>query len=395
MNTHRAVIEAGPGAIRRLCCPTSDIGDAELVSGALGAIDDAVALVNQRPVAVDSLWSAALRSVVCEHCDGVVVVYPSWWSGRRMSVVTAAAQTLPGDVVVRPRSWLLGQASPDTAAVVVEIAGQLVLVGGEKAVGIARVGEPRLVAEEVAGAIAGPPRGMVLIDGPGTVAAAPELARLIADAVCQGGRTAVLIDESRLARLAASCTPVAAPPVPRLRPRAVGRFAAVGTGLIVVMLAALRVPALEPHRVTALEATTSLVEGRVALTIPANWPTERVVSGPGSARVQVTSPSDPEVALHVTQSAVAEETLAATAERLKRAIDAEPAGVFVDFNASGISAGRTAVTYREVRTGHDVRWTVLLDGGVRISIGCQSRPTALDAVRDACEQAVRSAHALA
>ena len=140
--------------------------------------------------------------------------------------------------------------------------------------------------------------------------------------------------------------------------------------------------------------TTFLVEGRVALTVPANWPTQRVVAGPGSARVQVTSPSDPEVALHVTQSPVAGETLSGTAERLKRAIDAEPAGVFVDFNPSGISAGRPAVTYREVRASHHVRWTVLLDGPVRISVGCQSRPGDEDAVRDVCEQAVRSAHAI-
>jgi type VII secretion-associated protein (TIGR03931 family) len=140
--------------------------------------------------------------------------------------------------------------------------------------------------------------------------------------------------------------------------------------------------------------TTFLVEGRVALSVPANWPTRRVVGGPGSARVQVTSPLDPEVALHVTQSPVAGETLSGTAERLKRAIDAEPAGVFVDFNPYGTSAGRPAVTYREVRTGHQVRWTVLLDGVVRISIGCQSRPGGEDAVRDACDQAVRSAHAV-
>ena len=150
------------------------------------------------------------------------------------------------------------------------------------------------------------------------------------------------------------------------------------------------------HGATRVDAapTTFLVEGRVALTVPANWPTQRVVAGPGSARVQVTSPSDPEVALHVTQSPVPGESLGDTAERLKRAIDAEPAGVFVDFNPSGYSAGRPAVTYREVRAGHHVRWTVLLDGPVRISIGCQSRPGGEDAVRDACEQAVRSAHAI-
>ncbi|MDT5172861.1 MAG: hypothetical protein QOG37_112, partial [Mycobacterium sp.] len=102
----------------------------------------------------------------------------------------------------------------------------------------------------------------------------------------------------------------------------------------------------------------------------------------------------PEVALHVTQSPTPGETLAGAADRLRHAIDTEPPGVFVDFNPAGVSAGRPAVTYREVRAAHDVRWTVLLDGAVRISVGCQSRPGAQDAVREACEQAVRSAHAL-
>ena len=140
--------------------------------------------------------------------------------------------------------------------------------------------------------------------------------------------------------------------------------------------------------------TSFLVEGRVALTVPADWLTQRVVAGPGSPRVQVTSPSDPEVALHVTQSPVAGETLTGTAEQLKRAIDAEPAGVFVDFDPAGATAGRPAVTYRELRADHHVRWTVFVDGPVRISIGCQSRPDGEDAVREACEQAVRSARAM-
>jgi type VII secretion-associated protein (TIGR03931 family) len=101
------------------------------------------------------------------------------------------------------------------------------------------------------------------------------------------------------------------------------------------------------------------------------------------------------VALHVTQSPVPpDETLTVTAERLQRAIGSEPGGVFVDFNASGTTAGRPAVTYREVRASHQVRWTVVLDGPVRISIGCQSRAGADEAVREVCEQAVRSAHAI-
>jgi type VII secretion-associated protein (TIGR03931 family) len=141
-------------------------------------------------------------------------------------------------------------------------------------------------------------------------------------------------------------------------------------------------------------STTLLVEGYVALEVPSQWPKHRIVAGPGSARVQVTSPSDPEMALHVTQSRVAIEALSATAESLKYAIDGEPTGVFVDFNPTGNSAGRPAVTYREVRSGHDIRWSVLVDKAIRISIGCQSRHGHEDAIRQICELAVRSARTL-
>ncbi|HYQ35046.1 MAG TPA: type VII secretion-associated protein, partial [Mycobacterium sp.] len=193
--------------------------------------------------------------------------------------------------------------------------------------------------------------------------------------------------------------PAANPGGVRSRTRVVTGLAGAAVVLTVLARAISAVVTVDRHRapppipVQSVPATF-LVEGRVALTVPANWTAQRVVTGPGSARVQVTSPSDPEVALHVTQSPVAGETMSGTAERLKRAIDAEPAGVFVDFNPSGISVGRPAVTYREVRAGHHVRWTVLLDGPVRISVGCQSRPENEEAVRDACERAVRSAHAI-
>jgi type VII secretion-associated protein (TIGR03931 family) len=140
--------------------------------------------------------------------------------------------------------------------------------------------------------------------------------------------------------------------------------------------------------------TTFAVEGRVALEVPAAWPVRRVVGGPGSARLQITSPTDPELALHVTQSRVALSSLAATAEFIKDAIDAAPAGVFVDFNPSDRGTGRPAVTYREIRAGHHIRWTVWVDKAVRISIGCQSRSGGGDAVSQECDLAVRSARVL-
>ena len=412
----QAIIEVGPGTIRRLCCGTGEVDydTSEIVREALGAIDDRVALVAGRPVGVDSLWCAALRSLKCASCSGLVLVHPSWWPSARVGVVTAAAKTLADDVVARPRSWLLTQASAAEceATVVVEIAERLVVITGAQVVAIPRRAEPHPVAEEAAAVIVGMTRHtstVVLIDAPGTVTGAPALAALIAGAVRGSDRTVVEIGDARLPGLARSalsvpgepCEPRAATGVAGARSRG-RRISGLAGAAVVLTALPPAISAVAPagrHGVSfpaqvQTAPTTFLVEGRVALTVPANWPTQRVVTGPGSARVQVTSPSDPEVALHVTQSPVPGETLSGTAERLKRAIDAEPAGVFVDFNPSGISVGRPAVTYREVRASHHVWWTVLLDGPVRISVGCQSRPGDEDAVRDACEQAVRSAHAI-
>jgi len=383
---------------------------------ALDAIDERAALVDGSPVAVDSLWRTVLRSLACGSSDGLIVVHPSWWPASRVGVITAAAQALvpnevvPNQVVARPRSWLLTRALPDAvpeATVVVEIADRLVAVAGVEVVAVPRVAEPPLVAQEVAGVIAGTTRAVVLIDAPGTVAGAAALATLIAGAVREGGGQKVAeIDDARLLQLARRAPKArSASDEPRStggaggarsRARRLGGLAAAGVVLVAAVPAVGAMATMGRHLAPAADKTqtTFLVEGRVALTVPANWPTQRVLAGPGSARVQVTSPSDPEVALHVTQSPIAGETLSGTAERLKRAIDAEPAGVFVDFNPYGISAGRHAVTYREVRAGHHVRWTVLLDGVVRISVGCQSRPGGEDAVGDVCEQAVRSAHAV-
>jgi type VII secretion-associated protein (TIGR03931 family) len=411
VNAHYAVIEAGAGVIRRLCCGTGMVADAEMARTALEAIDDPVALVDERPVSVDSLWRAVLRSLDCGRQETVVVVHPSWWSTPRVDVVTAAAGILADDVVTRRRSWLLAQAAPARqATVVVEIADRLVVVTGAAVVAEPRRGDPHHLAEVVAHVVVELTQGTtaaVLIDAPSTISGAAALATLITSAVRRSGvdLTVVAVDDARLQRLAvAAVSAAAARSAPRSAESACGASSRQRNRVLAPLLlagvaltaAVLAVGTFGSHRAPSAETmpTTFLVEGRIALTVPAQWPMQRVVAGPGSARVQVTSPSDPEVALHVTQSPVAGETLSGTAESLKRAIDAERPGVFVDFNPAGRSAGRPAVTYREVRAGHDIRWTVVVDGAVRISVGCQSRPGGEDAIRDVCEQAVRSARAL-
>ena len=400
------IVEVGPSVIRQLCCDGDTVADCEMVRAAFDSIDDAMALLDLRPVTVDSLWRLVLGSVDCGNSERAIVIHPSWWAPTRVDVVSAAAQSLAAEVVMRPRSWLLTQASTSESqreTVVVEIAEGFAVIAGVAVVALTRRGEPRSVAEAVVRAIVdmtSSAAAVVVIDAPSAVDGAGALATMIAEGVRRSGSmTAVQVDEARLRELAAAS-------VPGDESACESNFADAAAHhhrrhwmlavLVLLIVTVLGVSALGRRAPPAGGGpqTTYLVEGHVALEVPAQWPVQRVVAGPGSARVQVTSPSDPEVALHVTQSRVAIESLGATAEFLKHAIDAEPTGVFVDFNPADRSVGRPAVTYREVRSRHDIRWTVWVDKAVRISIGCQSPHGHDDAVRQVCELAVRSARAL-
>ena len=404
MSTH--IVEVGPKVIRQLCCKAEAVAHDEMARAAFDSIDDPVALVDLRPVPVDSLWRMVLGSVDCGSPDRAIVVHPSWWASTRIDVVHAAAEVLAGEVLMRPRSWLLTQASPlesERAKVVVEIADDFVVITGTAVVAETRRREPRSVVEAVVRSIfeaTSDTTAAVVIDAPSTVGGAGALAAMIADALHNcGGIGAIQVDDVRLKRLAAEIIQDTGNTCASHYSEAAWRDHRRHWKLALVVLVIVTVlGSLASARRGAPAgggvSTTFLVEGRVALEVPAQWPTQRVVAGPGSARVQITSPSDPEMALHVTQSRIPTAALSATAEFLKQAIDGEPTGVFVDFNPAGNSAGRPAVTYREVRSGHDIRWTVLVDKAVRISIGCQSRHGYEDAMRQVCELAVRSARAL-
>lgn len=404
MSAH--VVEVGPSVIRHLCCGRTMVTDNEMIRAAFDSIDDPVALLDARPVAVDSAWRTVLRSVDCGSVKCAIVVHPSWWAPTRVDVISGAAEVLADDVVIRPRSWLLAQAAPlgsPHATVVVEIADRFAVVNGAAVVAEPRRGEPERMAKVLVRSIiemTPDATAVVVIDAPSTVGGAGALAAMIADELrISRGMAAVKVDDARLRALAAAAV---SSDDNTYESQSVGaawdndrRLRRLA--LVVLLIAAVfGVSALGRHPAPVVDRvrTTFLVEGRVALEVPAQWPVQRVIAGPGSARVQVRSPSDPEVALLMTQSWVAAETLGAVAESLKHAIDTEPADVFVDFNPAGLSAGRPAVTYREARAGHDIRWTVLLDAAVRISIGCQSRPDNNDAVREVCDRAVRSARAL-
>jgi type VII secretion-associated protein (TIGR03931 family) len=393
------VVEVGPNAIRRLCCGVGTVADSTMERLALECLDDVVALLDFHPVPVGSLWRSVLESVKCSDAESIIVIYPSWWPSSRVGVVSAAAQVLGGDVVMTPRSKLLRRTCRHPA-IILEITDGFVVVTGEAVAAQTRRREQHGVAEAVVNSVLGMASGAVetvVIDAPRTVRGAGELSALIAEELRDsGGMVVMQIDDIEMRKLAAGLSPAESQHRHGGAPHVVSRRWTLAV-LVSIVSVVLGVGALLCHSAPQARdavATTYVVEGHVALEVPAQWPVRRVVAGPGSARLQISSPFDPEVALHVTQSRVALESLDATAEFLKEAIDAAPSGVFVDFNPAGRFVGRPVVTYREVRSTHDVRWTVWVDKAVRISIGCQSRRGHDEPVRQECDLAVRTARAL-
>jgi type VII secretion-associated protein (TIGR03931 family) len=148
--------------------------------------------------------------------------------------------------------------------------------------------------------------------------------------------------------------------------------------------------AATPPRAEVTAVPRVVEEGRIEAQVPGDWTLARVTGGPGSRRLQVTSPADSAVAVHITQSYAPEGTLTEAAQLIGQAITGQPAGVFVDLRADARFAGRPAVSYREIRPGRSVNWWIVVAGATRISVGCQSPPGHEDAVRAACEQAVAS-----
>ena len=370
------VVEVGPIAVRG-----PNPIDAELVSAALEAIDDDLVLVGEHAASVSECWAELLRVAIGET-DTAVLVCPTWWPNARVERVREA--TAAPAVEVIGRTTLLQR---QARATVVEMSRELIVVTrpGARAVVIANVGAEVVAKVMAAVGLSGP----VLIDGP------DETSGPIAEEIIKRSRDnrieARFVDEDAVRHLPPT-------PVDRIatrdanRPRRTLKL----VGLLVTVVAVCGALGLRGGGVRIpTDESTLLVEGRVRMTVPAAWPVEHITTGPGSARAQIASPSDDDVMIHLTQSVgPADADLTQTAASLRAALSEEPGDIFVEFNPADAPAGRTAVTYRELRPDRHVAWTVLVDDGVRIAIGCQSAPGREDRVRDVCDRAIRSAHAI-
>lgn len=402
------VVEVGPAVVRAVdrCAPTDvRIADADLSTAVLAGLDDPYVLVGDRAHPTADVWAEIWDSLLGgSGCDDVELIVPSVWHPHRVDAVRLTLGQVE-HVEVR-RRWSVVVTSTrtrDRPAVVVEIGERLIgvtLAPGSAThpapptAALSRAGALDDVVARVCAEVTSANAGDVLLDCPDGIAGSHELGRRITDALKPIRELRVMtIEGDRL--LAQSTGPSGAPlrPAPRT-PGRKGRaliwsWAAVAAAASVVLIQAgtATAPGVEQHPIAVV------VEGAVTVNVPALWPVERVTEGSGSARLQINSPSDRHAALHITQSRMPPgETLAAAAETLRRAVAAEKPGVFVDFNPDDVRVGRRAITYREVRDAYDIRWSVLLDGSVRISIGCQSGRGGESQISSACDEAVRSAH---
>jgi type VII secretion-associated protein (TIGR03931 family) len=396
-----AICAVGPVTITRLPGdpPGAHPAGVALVQAAIDGGDGRWVLVGDEPAPLQRVWVDSLAPLLA-GADRAVLIHPSWWTAPRIDVVRAAVAGLVADAELMSRSVLLGHRHP--GAVIVEIAPHavLVLLDGSPVAVHERNSAPEGVAQRVAETVLAAGRGRpVVIDTPEQVPGADEVAVAAGKALA---RHAVRVERSGDRQLFWAATTLVGPAVrPDLvEARGARRIRWPAVALTTVLSAAILAAGVsvapgEHRERPAPTPVAALVEGGVTLQVPAHWIVRRVTSGPGSARVQVVSPDDGDAVVHVTQSRLVDSDPAATASALRRAIDAEPQGTFVDFNPADQRAGRAAVTYREVRPGRDILWTVLVDGDVRISIGCQNATGRSIAVAAACDDAIRTAQRIA
>lgn len=382
MTSADGVVLLGPNTIR--APGTVDDGRATV---ALDCLDDRLALVDDRALPVEELWRDVMSSAV-GALTSIALVLPSWWAPHRCSLVVGAVPTTCADVVVLRRSDVLRAGD---ACVVVEIADDLVTVyaGPVTPAAVPRTGGDAATSAAVIDRIETPVAAV--IDVPSGVGGARALADEIGRGLrARGSPVSVADDGTILRRVGTAGRRRPAPLTGRLgQPR----IAVAGASVLSVAALAGAAVGSGADEIVAAESV-AVVEGRVSVEVPAHWRVERVTTGPGSARLQVVSPSDAHAAIHVTQSPVPmQQSLTSAAEVLRKALATQPEGVFVEFKTADRRADRPVITYQEVRPDHVVDWTVLLDDGVRIAIGCQSAPDRVPPDSE-CERAIRSARAL-
>jgi type VII secretion-associated protein (TIGR03931 family) len=368
---------AGPATI------TGPVGiAAELADAAMACLDDDIGLAGAEVQDSQKIWADAIADAAGYPVAELTVICPSFWTTTRINRIRRAAYAVASQVRIQDRGDALRQTAGRPTAPVLEVGQDLVVLTRPDRPAVVLRRRSSALAAAVHHALVADP--CVIVDVPAGIVGAGRLAADLAGSLRAGGADVTILGCADLCGGAEASAPV--------RGWQAKLLAAAAAALVVVLLAlAVRTGAGSPARPAAATIeSTWVIEGRVSMQVPVGWTVDRVTSGTGSARLRITAP-DHGGSIHLTQTPVPMRlSLAQSARILRTAAAGLRAGIIVDFNDAATASGRPAVTYREIRAGDAVRWTVLLDDTVRIAIGCQGQ-----GVADACDMAIRSARRIA
>ncbi|UGT53527.1 type VII secretion-associated protein [Nocardia asteroides] len=128
--------------------------------------------------------------------------------------------------------------------------------------------------------------------------------------------------------------------------------------------------------------------GRITLRVPAGW--QRAATSSPATRVDFSPESGARQRITIAQQTVAADAgYDDIAADLTAQTRNKPQGTVSEIRRDVVFAGRPGLSYEErPLDGSEVRWHVLVERGVQVSVGCQFLAGRWDEVSTACEQAV-------
>ncbi|MGV9710584.1 type VII secretion-associated protein [Gordonia sp. NPDC003424] len=398
------------------------------VTGLLDAVDAPTVLVDGTPRYNHQAWQGVWRDLGLPERDGsgprpLIVGHPSTWGRRRASVLARSAADLGVPVTLVGRAVLIARSHTDPAVercVVVETTQRPTVAtdparpsaGWWSATRLRRTAagweiEASDVLEPGADDIG--PRTetfiddsveMVLVDGDdrGDIAHAVDVVatHALAGRVIPVDRDMIARYGWRTGRADASDDRVA-PPIaptedsPPRRRRSGTWIAAAGAVAVVVAVVAGVIGFLQRGDDAAHPQETVTI-GRTSLAVPADWRRSELGAGtPDASRIVFAGRDDGRRILVVQSEVRSDSTLASVATSLTNRIRQRGDDVVTEFSSSTRFMGRDVISYREApASGSGIRWYVLVDDALQVSIGCQAG-TAGQSVDRECQTAVSSA----
>lgn len=417
------VVDLAYGRLR-IFEPDTGTRDSELdLRPLLDAVDEVTVVVDGRRQHLRQAWQLAFAElgIAADPDRPLIVGHPSTWGPRRASSLAdvgggAPLTLLPRAVLVarshaditvqrcavvetthipeppadparpRPAAWDVQIVRRNPEGWVVERSG-LIEPGEQAAEGL-------MVIDDAVEA--------VFVDGddPAEVSAAIDLVaeHAIAGRVVPVDRDLVIRLGRRTGGAADDAVPVVGDPVEPATDVSTRRsrrmLAGAAAAAVIVVAGAFAVGWWQ--RDDPAPATSEVAVGRATLSVPGDWrQSEQDTPGdttddPTTRRAVFVSEADGRRIIAVLTELRDGSTPQSVATSLRNRIEQRGDDVVTEFSTDTRYAGRDVISYREApASGSSIRWYVIVDDGLQVSIGCQAG-SAAEQLDDECARAVRS-----